>query len=303
MTNRSHKILTVGLTPARQCVMRFSRLKLGHVCRADKVTHLSSGKNLNVAAGVAVLAASSNIPIMSRLLTPWEEATCRNMEAEMAAIGVTVRTLPTIASTRLCTTLLVGREPVTELVENGLPLSEIELDRFVELFAEEQEQADLIVLTGSLPQDVPSDYYRRLLEQTDKPWIGDFHSAGLLAALEKRPLLVKPNLAELAATLPGADRNDHAFEAMRELCHRGASWVMVSDGPGEIRAVSETETHIIKPPRMAGDEIVNPIGCGDAMTAGIAVCLCQEKSMPEAITAGMNAAQRKIRSPLPRFTQ
>ena len=102
----------------------------------------------------------------------------------------------------MCTTILDRATGVmTELVENGRPLRPEELDAFRRAYAEEAAKADVAVIAGSLPAGTPNSFYRELVERTPCPAVLDFRGEGLLACLDLKPLVVKPNREELAQTV------------------------------------------------------------------------------------------------------
>ena len=119
-----------------------------------------------------------------------------------------------------------------------------------------------------------------------------------MAALEARPFLVKPNREELARTVsrPLAC-DDDVLAAMRELNARGATWVVVTQGKEAVWVTSALVTERLESLRV--EEIVNPIGCGDCLAAGIAWGLERGHEPLEAIRLGIAAAAENVRQLLP----
>ena len=116
-------ILSAGLTPAWQQILSFESFRLGYVNRASKAIWCASGKVLN--AGIA----AHHLGGPSRTLATVGGPYLPQIEAEFDALGVPGRWVRTRAATRVCTTILSrGTEMVTELVENGRPVSPEELD-------------------------------------------------------------------------------------------------------------------------------------------------------------------------------
>jgi fructose-1-phosphate kinase PfkB-like protein len=117
----------------------------------------------------------------------------------------------------------------------------------------------------------------------------DFRGEGLLGVLDLQPLVVKPNREELGQT-GGRElsSDDDLLEAMRSVNDRGAHWVVVTQGARPVWLSSRSEVYRLDPPQVAS--VVNPIGCGDAVSAGIAHALCGGKSMVEAVRYGVAAA-------------
>jgi fructose-1-phosphate kinase PfkB-like protein len=214
-------------------------------------------------------------------------------------MGVPYRWVVTQASTRVCTTILDrGSGAITELVENGRPLSAGELEEFLRAYAEEAARADVAVIIGSLPADTPPSFYCRLVERTPCPAILDFRGEGLLACLALKPYVVKPNREELAQTLGKPLEGDaELVEAMHSLNHRGAAWVVVTQGPRPIWVTSSEGAWRVHP--LPPNGLVNPIGCGDVMAAAMAWSIRTGRTVLEAVGLGVAAAAANLRHPLP----
>ena len=277
-------ILSAGLTPAWQQILVFDRLRWGEVNRAREVAWCGSGKVLN--AGLAVHRLGGP----SLTLAPLGGLPLREIDCEFAELGVPRRWIETRVATRVCTTILdrsTGR--ITELVENGRPLDEGELGTFLAAYAEEAARAEAVVLIGSLPGGAPISLYRDLVACTRCPLVLDFRGEGLLSVLDMKPYVVKPNREELGQTF-GRSLDDDAdlLAAMRELNRRGAQWVVVTQGAGTVWASSAEQAYRFAPPQIA--EVVNPIGCGDCLAAGIAWATRRGDSIVDAVRFGIGAA-------------
>ncbi len=292
-------ILTAGLSPAFQQIMLFDDLQVDHVNRAVRTWWCASGKSTNAAIGVETLDRTGQ----SVLLTPLSGPGLEMMQRELAALGVRHRNVLSSVPTRVCTTLIDRKNrTVTELVENGQTLDERELERFVGTFREESESAEMLILIGSLPEGTPPDYYRRLLESRPRPipFLCDFRGEELLHVLDLRPMLVKPNRSELETTLEKSLAEPRElFRAMRELNSRGAQWVMVSDGPKAVYLASSEEAYRFPTIPVKESEVVNPIGCGDSMSAALGWSLCRGDAAPRAVAIAIAAATVNLRELLP----
>ncbi|MDZ7619579.1 MAG: PfkB family carbohydrate kinase [Patescibacteria group bacterium] len=286
-------ILSAGLTPAWQQILVFDAFRYGEVNRAAEVAWCASGKVFNAAIGVQCLGGPS------LTLAPVGGAAVPQIEAEFAALGLSHRWTPTGAATRICTTILDrATGAVTELVENGRPLTPDELHAFLHAYGEEAARAEMVLLMGSLPHGTPDTFYRELLLRTPCPAILDFRGDGLLALLDLKPCVVKPNREELAKTLgqPLAGDAD-LVRAMRELNNRGAEWVVITQGAAAVWATSADAVYRFQPPAIS--KPVNPIASGDAMAATIAWATRAGRPMPEAIRLGIAAAAQNVRQLLP----
>jgi 1-phosphofructokinase family hexose kinase len=217
------------------------------------------------------------------------------MDRELDELGVPHRWIHTESSTRVCTTILdQARGTMTELIEESRPLRPAELDEFRRAFAEEAARAAAVVITGSLPTGVPPSFYRELVARTPCPAVLDFRGEGLLAALDLKPCVVKPNREELAQTVGRELHDDRAvLDAMRSLNGRGAQWVVVTQGSQPVWLTSASNVYRLHCPPIA--DVVNPLGSGDAMAAAIAWSIRAGRSMVEAVQLGIAAAGENIR--------
>lgn len=286
-------ILSAGLTPAWQQILVFDAFHVGGVNRAREVHWCASGKVFNAGIGAHHLGGPS------LTLAPVGGPPRGEIEAEFAALGVPHRWIETVAATRVCTTILDrSTGTITELVENGRPVTAHELDAFCAAYAEEAARAAVVVLIGSLPIGTPETFYRRLLERTPCPAVLDFRGPGLMSVLDLQPYVVKPNRDELARTVGRPlDSDEDLLAAMRSLNARGAAWVVITQGAGPVWVSSTHAVYRLTPPPVP--DIVNPIASGDALAATIAWATRAGRPLPEAVRLGLAAAAQNVRQLLP----
>jgi 1-phosphofructokinase family hexose kinase len=286
-------ILSAGLTPAWQQILVFDRFQYGEVNRAGEVAWCASGKVFN--AGIA----AHHLGGPSLTLAAVGGPPLPQLERELDQMGVPRHWVVTKSATRICTTIIDRASGVvTELVENGRPLSTRELEQFRTAYVLKAAAADVVMILGSLPVGTPVSFYRDLLEQTHCPAVLDFRGEGLLGVLDLKPYVVKPNRQELAQTVGHPLENDaQLLDAMRTLNDRGAEWVVTTQGAGPIWVSSRLKRYRVMPLR-AG-EVVNPIGCGDALAAAIAWATRQGYGLVEAVRWGVAAAAENLGQLLP----
>jgi tagatose 6-phosphate kinase len=286
-------ILSAGLTPAWQQILVFDNYRHGEVNRAREAVWVGSGKVFN--AGLA----AHHLGGPSLTLAAVGGPPLKQINAEFDALGLKHRWVETQAATRVCTTILDrATGTMTELVEDGRPMLTVELDRFEKAYAEEVAAAKVAVLIGSLPAGTPDDFYGRLMRTTSCPAIIDARCEPLLEALPYKPLLVKPNRVVLGHTVGrDLDDNDELLAAMKDLNSRGADWVLISDSHRPAWLTSVGETFCFHPPVI--EEVVNPIGCGDAMAGAIAWAVRDGRDMVSAVRLGIAAACDNLGQLLP----
>lgn len=282
-------IVACGLTPAWQRTLVFDGWQVDAVNRAVEAHACGGGKVLHVGLALHFLGAES--ATVALLGGP----AGRLIEDELVGLGLSLRPVASSRETRTCTTVLDrSTAGMTELVENAGEAEPRELEALLEAFGEVAGRADRVVLTGSLPAGTPPDFYRRLLERTTAEAILDVRGAELVEALPLRPFLVKPNREELARTVGRELENEVAvFAAMAQIRAAGATWVVVTDGARGVQ-VSGPDTRLSFPTLTA--PVVNPIGCGDYLAAGIAYALEGGRSVPDAVAVGIACATENVRS-------
>lgn len=283
----SVKVLAIGVTPAWQQTIELPHLTLGEVNRAANVTWTASGKVVNV--GLALHSLGAN----AMTICPIGGHTGEELAAEFEATGASAKWLRVAARTRVCTTLLdADRQQTTELVENALPLTPDELlqyQRLVKGVASELATQRLVVaVSGSLPQGTSPSFFAETLQGISAELVLDIRGPELLACLPLKPLVVKPNKSELAASTGMAINSmTDLRQAMTRLRELGAQWVVVSDGPHPMVVQGPDGDFIVPPVKV---NVVNPIGCGDCLAAGIAHGIAAGLDVLAAVCLGMAAA-------------
>ena len=304
-------IVFAGLSPAWQQLVALDEFVAGEVLRAREVLWSSAGKVLNAAIAARHLETTPiGEPGSCRAVTVLGGLYGEAIERDLARLGLDLCAVPVDSRTRICTTLLDAKASnFTELVENQGSVRDEELARFESVFEEACRGATAVCFAGSLPHSVPVDLWARLargLGATDasrsdsvsagggaRPrWILDAQGEALLAALAPGPFLVKPNRRELEKTLGTSFASEEdVFRGMERLRTLGARWVVVTQGSGDVLVVGEDQRFRATPPRV---EIVNAIGCGDAMAGAITWSFGRGDDALTALRYGMAAAADNI---------
>lgn len=290
-------IVVAGLTPAWQQIMIFNPLRLDQVNRATEVHWCASGKAINCGLALHRLGADCCT------ISPAGGINGKAMKEDFQQTGATARWLESKINTRVCTTVIsqgaqtTTVDSITELVENSQPMPTQELEDYRNLFQQVAQKAELLILTGSLPEQTPDSYYHELLSSLDCPTLLDYRGPGLVQSLTTQPFLVKPNREELETTLGRKLEEDQELLAgMRELNQQGAEWVLITTGDGPVYLASKEESYRYSPLSVP---VVNAIGCGDCFTAGIAWAIQSGKSIVEAVPFGIAAASDNLQQLLP----
>jgi len=289
------KILCIGTTPAAQRVMIFRKLTPDAVNRAVTTFDGVAGKGINVAKILKTLGAH---PIATGFLGGQRGEFLR---ATMAAKHIESDFVIVKAPTRQCITVIDESAGThTELVEESRPVRLADFKKFMSLVRRNIAGCGAVVMSGTIASGGPATLYRdcvRLANDAGALSVVDAQGAALTEALETKPGLVKPNRPELAATV-GRELKSEADvkRAMRELCERGAQRVIVTAGGQPTLAFDGNVFRRIITPRI---KVVNPIGSGDAFTAGVVWRLLRGDDLGEACRWGAAAGAANALTRMP----
>jgi tagatose 6-phosphate kinase len=292
---RPLKILCIGTTPAAQRVMIFRRLTSDAVNRAVTTLDGAAGKSINVAKVLKALGAH---PIATGLLGGERGEFLR---AIMARKKIEFDFVPVKTPTRQCITVVDESAGThTELVEESRPVGRADFRNFMAAIERRITGCRAVVMSGSIASGCPTTLYRdctRLAAKAGALSVVDGQGAVLTEALKAGPGLVKPNRIELAATVGRKLKSEtDTIRAIRELHERGAQRVIVTAGPAPALAYDGKVFWRIVSPRIRA---VNPIGSGDAFTAGVVWRLLRGDDLGEACRWGAAAGAANALTPMP----
>ncbi|HEY5621364.1 MAG TPA: 1-phosphofructokinase family hexose kinase [Pontiella sp.] len=278
MKTFSKPVICCGFSPCVQRILEFRQLEKGKVNRTGRVTVNIGGKGANTARMVKQLG---DVPL---LLGFSGGANGRLLERMLKAEGVDFRHVEAAGETRICQTLVEeGYPETTELVEEMPPITLQEWNRMRELFTACDLSGAIVAVSGRLPAGAPVDGYAQLcreVRERDGRVILDTVGAPLKSALKEEPDLVKMNDEELHQTT-GADE---VTVGCRALLNGGARAVLITRGSRSIFFADGSRTLEILPPEI---EAVNPVGSGDAVTAGVAAAMNRGEALAEAVMNGI----------------
>jgi 1-phosphofructokinase/tagatose 6-phosphate kinase len=281
--------LAVCLNPTLQKTLVFTAVRTGDVNRCLRSRLDASGKGVNVARVLGELGQScthlthAGGRFRSTFLTLAE------------ASGVTVRAVDSKSNIRFCTTLVeLETSQATELVETSERVSETTEARLRRAYLELIKTHRFVIISGTKAagyseQLIPDLVFAARAQHCRV--VLDVRGADLVNSLAAKPDLVKPNFAEFVATYEQeltAKPSDADMVAKVEAkisklsAETGVAFVLTH---GERPAlVSEKGQSWRQAPER--HEVVNPIGSGDAFTAGLASALAHGKTLRDAVTEG-----------------
>lgn len=283
-------ILTVGLSPGVQKTIVFAELRIGEVNRSESYRLDAGGKSVNVARVLNQLEAAS-----AWALVPVGSENRELFRSLCERDGIHLIEVPVGGRVRHCYTLvdrsaagateLVVDEPEPALPEDSAAM----VRRFQELIG----QVRAVILAGSRPSGFdPAVYPQMVIDaaRSGVPVIADYRGADLRASLHSssvRPDVIKINEQEFCRTF-GADTDDKGLrESLRELSSRHGNIVVVTMGE---RGTCSARNGDLFECHVETVAAVNPIGCGDAFTAGFTRSWLDRGELPAAVEEGNRCA-------------
>lgn len=285
--------LTVGLSSAIQKTVVFDTFSEGEVNRSEQYYSDVAGKAVNVCR---VLSQAGN---EAACLTIAGKENRELFEDLCSRDNLHVLTVETSGRVRTCTTLL-NREnnSCTELVVNEPEeISPAEEEVFKTSFLQMMEEDfKCLVISGSRSKGFSSEIIPFMVQRAKEKGltvIADYRGFDLLGSFisrEIRPDFIKINEQEFFQTFPEYDEISRGIKevSVKYFCSfiisRGALSTLIAENGN----LSEVDSKLIN--------AVNPIGCGDSMTAGMAQGIVEGFSLRKSVELGRDYATRNALS-------
>lgn len=272
-------ILTVGLNSAYQKVLLFDSFKEGGVLRASALYTAPSGKGINTARALKLLG--SRVIATGFVGGDKGDLILKELKKE----NIPANFVLTKSNTRTCTTLINRKNNfVTELIEPSGKISPVEVGALKKKLAVLLKKAELVTISGTLPPGVPENIYNWIIKEAAKNnarVLADICQAPMKAAVPEKPFLLKMNREEFTATFGSQNIKSRISQLFKE----GIHWIVVSAGEKEFFAGVNGIIFLVTPPRI---KIINGVGSGDAMLAGLAYGI--SKALPPEETLKLASA-------------
>ena len=276
-------IFTVTFNPSLDYIVRVDEMRLGTINRTNYEQLLPGGKGINVSIVLG------NLGPPSRALGFSAGVTGVALEKLLADTGVDADLVHVKAGfTRINAKVKAVEE--TEINGQGPRIAPEDVDA---LFSKLDVlgQDDTLVISGSVPNTLPSDMYEQVMERLAGRGVRivvDAERDLLTRVLPYRPFLVKPNNHELGdifgVTLKTRDEVVPYARRMQEM---GAQNVLVSMA-GEGGVLVAADGQVYQSPAAKGT-VVNSVGAGDSCVAGFLAGLMETGSYQTAFRMGLAA--------------
>ena len=278
-------ILCITLNPVLDTTFFVDEMRPIYRTEAQRVTYVAGGKGDNVARALGVLGEPAHA------LVALGGDTGRHVADLLAAEGIAATPAWVSGETRLQVTVIDRALVQRAFYAPAAPFTAADQAEFRRRFEDLLSGADAVCLCGSAPDAAAAELVPELLARArDRglPTLLDSSVEGLRQGVAGVPRIIKVNLAEAEALLgrklvtPGDQ-----VAALDELRQWGSDWAVLTLGErGAFLAAGERRWSA-RPPKV---EAINPIGSGDAMTAGLLAGLVRGFPPEECFRLGMAAA-------------
>lgn len=279
-------ITTLSLSPAVDKIYFVDGFETGKLYRVREIVKSAGGKGINVSRVASLLGERvTSIGFKAGDTGEW-------LEAQLKASGVHAEFIEVPGESRTNNNIIDRlNNAETEVLEIGPYISEDYLSRFLEVFKRVLVNTKVLVCSGGMPEGVPADFYRKLIDiakQHGVKTVLDTSNEMLEEGIKAKPDIVKPNKRELSKYVSRQLNGiNEIIEACRCIISDGVKIVTASLGGEGAILVTEDSALYAKPPEV---DVVNTIGSGDSMVAGLAAGMARGYSLEEMFRLGMASA-------------
>lgn len=183
----------------------------------------------------------------------------------------------------------------TEINEPGSPVSNAELESFLEKFEKHAQNSELIAISGSILPGMEKSIYNQLIniaKKYNKKVFLDTSDIQLKDGIQAIPFCVKPNKDEFEKFV-GKKLNsyDEIVAEAKKLIKMGINYVIVTLGNDGAIGISKDEAFKITPPNV---QIVSTVGAGDSFLAGMLTAYKKGMSFKKQLIFASSCANAKV---------
>ena len=286
-------ILCVSLNPALDKMLKLNSIKVGKVNRASVESVHAGGKAINVAVDLRLQGDPSYVTGFVGGMSG------KKIAEELKEKKLPFRFVFLGTETRTNMNYIDAAGNVTEILEGGHLVDAKSEEEFLHLYRTLLAKAEMVVLSGSLPIGLGSDFYGILTTMANREGIPvclDSSGEALANAVTHGPFLIKPNLSELENLtshkydLSPLDNGFDAFfesssfrnvmlEDLLDIRDLGVEIICVTFGKKGVLLFAKNEIIVCDAPDV---EVVNTVGSGDCMLAALIHSLRRKASLLDA---------------------
>ncbi len=288
-------IITLTVNPAIDRILTVDRLVFEDRAYIRSSSESAGGRGINAAAVIHSFGGSA------LAVLPSGGASGKRLESYLQCAGYSVLIVPIGNEIRTNLTITDKYGLTVNLNEAGPVIQASELER-LEAAVHDQirngSAARWLMLCGSTPPGVPSDFYARLIalaHRYEVKTLLDADGDPLREGIEARPTVVSPNQQESERLLNRALlTRTHYLDAAQRIREMGVESVVLSLGSrGAVGAFPSGLVEAL-PPRI---DAVSPIGAGDALAAAFTWAMEHNSDYLDALRWGVATGTASARLP------
>ena len=271
-------IYTITLNPALDRTLWVKEIAFDDSNRIEKEERYAGGKGIDVSRVLRTLGSDNTAVGFIGGFTGEEiEGRLLNEGARYNFVRISDETRTNIIINNIKT------ESQTLFSARGPEVRPYELMQMIHKI-EKLTAPEFIIISGSMPQGVRPEIYRKIIEIANDRGaqvILDADGDALRIGIQGRPYVIKPNYYELGRLVGSEPEGmDEIATAARKVMEQGIPVVLVSLGAEGILLVSEKGEYLAAPPEV---KVENTIGAGDSAVAGFVYGLSRSRDLKDAL--------------------
>jgi 1-phosphofructokinase family hexose kinase len=279
-------ITVLSLSPAVDKIYMIDNFSAGGLYRVENGLKSPGGKGINVARVSRMLGSQVKV------LGFKAGASGQWLEDCLIKTGAQAHFLEVQGESRTNNNIIDRiNKRETEILEDGPTIATGEWKRFLEEFRQSIKGSRLLVCSGGLPKGLDCETYALLIREAGDQNVRTILDASgevLKSGIKSKPFMIKPNLRELSGYFNTQFESDSDIvDACREIIREGVRVVVTSLGGDGAVLVTENEAYRALPCKA---EVINTIGSGDSMVAGMSTAVADGAGAEEYFRLGCACA-------------
>lgn len=283
------QVHTVTLNPVTDLIYLINSFEKGTTFRCGEFMQVPAGKGINVSYILSCYGIASS----AHAIIGDDEAQTYQHALESRNITARLTTAP-ILTRKHCTLLEESTRSVTHAQTHSQPIPQDILKRFEDDLFSSCTAGDIVVFSGSLPKDCPTNTYAGWIKQChENKILPVFDSSGeaLRLGVQSSPWMLKSNEHEAEELFgkPIKSEEDIQQAAKWIQSEYKIPYVILSLGSRGIAALGHEIYYRIRV-NIDTDRIIDSVGCGDAVAGGFIYAWLQKLTEEELFTYAITTA-------------
>jgi 1-phosphofructokinase family hexose kinase len=276
-------VLTVTLHPTIDRFVKVAQLLPNQPISSKVLKIYSSGKGINAARVLQRLGLSATV-------TGFQGGRTGELSIDyLKKEGITTTFINCRQPTRI-TTIVYDASSGNHypIYEPRQSVTEVEANELIDHFTAMIDKFDFCLLCGAGEGRHLENVYQRMIKLASEKKIRcllDSSGTSLSNGIKERPYFVKINISELSGLMNKKIVSVvDQVEALKEIVQTGVRFAAVSN---QEKGLLATDGDQIWQGRLTVNRIINTVGCGDAMSAGVAMAILKNMSLNEIVRWGV----------------